>query len=201
MRWLELAPRDPPVDTEVFFTCANEGHARRLLRRRYADLACAKCKKFDEYAALARGLDEDVALTVSADIQSTLDFCVVVSARMRDAMDCIGTHGLGFIPNPQRGAFVVRPLAIAPTDPAVSKIDFRGRKPCPVCGRYSITAFAPSVAAMRLPTDPLVICSPSLRPEHRSVAQTMLLMSDVVAERLRALDLNGINWDVAENTY
>src|SRR5688572_26615996 len=117
MRWLELSGCDPTIETGVFFTCPNDGDAKRTLRRRYADLPCAKCGKFDEYAALSRGLDEVVALTLSTDIQSTFDFCVVVSSRMREAMDRIGIHGLDYIPNPPSGNFVVRPVAIAPTDP------------------------------------------------------------------------------------
>jgi hypothetical protein len=200
MRWLYLMSSDE-LDSEVFFT--EDADGRRVLRSLYQDLACTKCGKFDEISALNRGIDADLRINLEngSDFGATSDYVNVISRRFQSVLDELHVEGIRFVPCGDHGESIVVPMSVAATDIARCKMDFRGRRPCAVCARYSITCFSPSVSAMTLPSKSMTLCVPSQRPETKSVSMLLLIMSEELATELRGRRLAGINWDEADRTY
>lgn len=197
MKWHELGPLPQfQKDEEVFFGRSQEGVRR--LRHEYSELACRACGKFDEFQALDLGVSNLQKFRVRADIATTGDFCTIVSSRFAEVCRNAGIASLGFVPVNDR-FFAVRPNVIVPVDISRSEIDFRGRKPCMVCGRFAITCHSPSIESMRLPQDRLSIVAPALRPETKSVAMSYLVMTADVATILKDAELVGINWLLARD--
>lgn len=197
MIWHELGPLPRfQMDHDIFFERSPQGVRR--LRQENLELACPKCGKFDEFRALDRGISGLQEFRVCADIATSGDFCTVVSSRFAEACRSAGITSLRFVPVNDR-FFVVRPNVIVAVDVSRSGIDFRGRKPCMVCGRFSITCHSASIESMQLPRERLSIVAPALRPETKSVAMSYLLMTADVATILKNAELVGINWLLARD--
>ena len=179
------------VDTWVYFQI-HPVVQRMTLRDRYRGIACPKCGKFDEYAALGLGVDADVCVRTRRDFVRTAEESICVSIHFREVFEKERIQGIEFVPLSDGKFFVVRPTVIAPVDPATSGIKYIG-EPCPVCGRYRESIYPPRLASMTKPEDPMVVFSPSLRTERRC-QWAEIFMTEIVAEKLRKHNVRGIHW-------
>ena len=201
MRHFMLVLGGNPTQTHVYFRMSSPDGGLQL-RPRYAGLACRACGKFDEYAALDLGIDDDVKVSSRRDLTWTFDFCHVAGPRFREVYERAGCQGLAFIPLPKSRAplWVIRPMTVAATDPARTQMQLVG-EPCAACGRYGETCFSPALASMAIPTDPMVIFSPRLRTEKRNCAMTQLIVSEPVFTLLKEARLTGIDWTATRVSY
>ena len=196
MKWYPIIPAGTFVDAFVFL---EEDDQRRLqVRRRYADLACPnpRCRKFDEYAALDRGLEPGLTFRLRRDFGSSADDCLLAGPRFRDFVIGRGLAGLAFIADAAGSASAIRPTAIMRATTPTAGLDLRGA-PCPTCGRHRLSVGRPSISDMDL-SEAQDFFSTDVRPESRYARfATVYARGSLVAD-MRAAGLTGIDWGACE---
>jgi len=193
MNFTYLIPSGNPVETEVLFENDDDGRSR--IRKRYASLACAKCGKVDEYAALSLGVDPNVIVRTKKDYFGTFDHFDCVSQRLRAILEQANVSGVGFVELPKSRSYsILVPKFRVHVDLATSAMQFR-RKPCPICGRYQESTGYPPLRSMELPTERLVMFMPDFLPEKSDARMAVWIASEDVVKLLQDANITGIDWD------
>ena len=117
MRYYALSPADQPQDNMIFFRWQKtqdrfrpefaagpplwaSGGRSRVPREMYKDLCCQVCRKIDEFAALARGLDPGIKIKAKTDFVRCFDGPLCCSFRAADVIRGSGAWGVDIIPLP-----------------------------------------------------------------------------------------------------
>lgn len=165
----------------------------RALRNRYSPLTCSVCGKFDEYAALDRGVEDGVRIRGKRDVQLSDDFCVCVGPRFVEAWQDLQLSGLRFVEIPKSAYHVIRPERIVSLDIALSQMQLVGQ-PCGKCGRYEETCFQPSLKSGVLPTDRKVAFSTDVRTEKSYTRMSQIYLPEEVVAEFKRQKITGIDW-------
>lgn len=191
MKPLRLTPAGNPQLFYVFHTLVNE---KVTLRNRYADLACPRCKKFDEVEALRRGIEADIRVRSKRDVFANAEWMTCVSRRFLDIAAEEGISGFESAPIGQTGFSVLFPGVEAPVDVKLTSMRFIG-VPCEHCGRYRETVRWPEFRAVTLPSDPKVICFPKVDFESPQGRMLIAIAGAGAVEALQRRNVTGVDWD------
>ncbi len=85
-KWFTLSTHDVSLSQKFFVFFERTRDEGPVLRAEYRDLACPKCKKFNELAALERGINPEVKLRVQRDAVESEDGILVVSEKSKIAL-------------------------------------------------------------------------------------------------------------------
>ena len=155
MRCYWLVPKDNRRNNWILYDGGRKGIA---VREQYRDLCCSQCGKLDEGRAIARGLDEDLRLKTTFDINTTDDGFVYFKCDIWHQLVTLGVHGVSTIPIPgDREHLLVVPDPRLEIDVDVARSGTQFHRQCPQCGRFRETTFFPMLESIALPSDPLQI--------------------------------------------
>jgi hypothetical protein len=188
-----LEPADDRNDAWLFF--ADDAQGRLKIRPEYADLACRRCGKFDEDAAIARGLPVDFVIRSKRDYIATCDDHICVSPRFRDHALTANLSGLRFIPLPRGDRYLAICDRRMPTDE--SKAGFENHDLCVVCRRYRERLVGPALASMQLPETDAGFFVSEIANENIKVAYRPIFAGERVKQTLKAAKLTGIDFTEA----
>lgn len=105
-----------------------------VVKEAYCDLTCKRCRKVDEKAALARGLDESIVVKSKRPFVLSTDDFYLVDERAVHILEQLVPNLLDLTPIPQSAYFVASPklwLQPVENDPGFRFCDVR----CLECGR------------------------------------------------------------------
>jgi hypothetical protein len=189
MNIYQIFSDDSLDDCWLFFEDDPQG--RLQLRPLYADLACRRCGKFDEDAAIARGLPADFVIDSKSDYIATCDDQICVSIRFRDHVQAKGFTGLRFIPLSGGDYHLAICERRIPTDEARAR--FENHDLCVVCRRYRERVVGPAVASMTLPESDDVFFVSEIANENIKVAFRTIFASERVVQSLTKAKLTGFD--------
>ena len=192
MKHFWLLPKDQRRNNFVLFHEASNDRPVTL-RERYADLRCRACKKFDEFAALRRGVEADVKINARSDVVSCDYGLIAASRRFREFLTDHGIAGAEFIdvPSDEKYAILI-PETIVPLDEKLSGMEIL--RLCESCGRYRETCGFPDIASMPVPANVKTIFAPSQRLEHVHTADTTIITSQIVVAEMKSSKISGIDY-------
>jgi hypothetical protein len=180
MKYFWLSPKNQRHNNWLFYTESMETGIR--LREQYVPLQCAKCKKFDQIAAIDIGISPDVKIRSKSDYLISSDGLICVSVRFVS------------LPGDSRYSILL-PTSFVPTDPAKSHMEFH--RPCQRCGRFRETCLSPALASMSLPSGSNVFACPDLAIEGYRERRFWFLASEDVVSAFRAARLSGVEFEPA----
>lgn len=181
-----LVPRDSRSNLWLLHADSSTG---RQIRSRYADLRCPRCRKVDEDAALARGLEDNLLARTSLDFGRTLDGFVFVSDRFRTV---ILTHSAGcrFTEIPGKKFYwLLQPETQLSIDHARSGVEFRNR--CGVCSRFKETVGLPMRESLTAELQGPVFASPDIQFENVIGRLAWFIATPDITESLTHAGLKG----------
>jgi len=202
VKYFELSAKDALDSSWILFRQPPpEGLVE--VRARYADLACPECRKMDERAAVARGLEPDVRLQARGDWVTTDEGFTCCSARARQTLDEAGVAGLRYIPLPADARYLlVVPEEVVRVDLEAWKQCFEYGRPCPRCGRPSEMTGQPTLECFSPPDDALVAFGTDLLQECGWAGAMSIYVSEFVRDILERNRLTGTAhfWELATTT-
>ena len=179
---------EPNSGNLIVHSCIDDGPI--VLRKRYKRMACPRCGKVDEYAAIRRGIDEDVRLRSRKDITLTADGFICITPRVVEFFREHQFRGIDLLPLPNGKHFVVMPAAWARYDTTSGQI--QSRDPCQACGRYSEVWIMPSTRALTFPADMPDIVTLDFRFESKHYSDYLWIFGGHVYKLLRASHFSGV---------
>lgn len=200
MIFYELVLPDLPARIEawLFYERSTEAPRRPEVRTEYRDLVCRKCGRFDELAALDRGLSKGVKVPpIRRDAIPTNDGFVLVSTRAREVLLSVPGLTVRFFEIPSSNYFVIYPdrLFVAPPNARLytpieppqpgDAFQVRGR-PCRKCGRIRAMTFW--LHWFDVPEDVVLV---GAQIECRTPAWICWIASQAVVDAIKANRLTG----------
>ena len=194
MKYFWLSPKNQRHNNWLFYTESMETGIR--LREQYVPLQCAKCKKFDQIAAIDIGISPDVKIRSKSDYLISSDGLICVSEAAQKVLLEVCPTSVRFVPLPGDSRYsILLPTSFVPTDPAKSHMEFH--RPCQLCGRFRETCLFPALASMSLPSGSNVFACPDLALEGYRERRFWFLASEDVVSALRAAKLSGVEYRLA----
>lgn len=191
MKYFELTPNDQRYTNWLFYRDTD----RIRLRDLYTDLQCPVCRKLDETAALAQGIEADVRLMATDDYVISSDNFIVISARLLHLFASNGVSGFRTYPIPGDDRYVVAwPQLLVPTDKSRAGIEIQGPV-CPKCGRPRETCFTPILASLRVPEDPMALFASEIWVEKSRGKMTWFTAAEPLVDLLRAARITGVTYN------
>lgn len=197
-KWFTLSAHDVPLSRKFFVFFERTRDEGPILRAEYRDLACPKCRKFDELAALERGINPEVKLRVQRDAVESEDGILVVSEKSKTALESVPGLQALFFPLPgSPGYYALYPIHLfrappdaqryTPMEDARPEDAFQVRsRPCQECGRLSSVTFMDEYFAV-----PEGVVLAGAMVEWRHVVRTSWIGSESVANAIEARKLTG----------
>ena len=189
MKYYWLAPKDQRNYNWLFYEESNETGIK--LRSQYTHLLCWKCRKLDELAAVAIGLDRGVKIRSKSDYLMTDDGLICVSARGQQILAQSNIVGLTYGPVSDDGRYAIAlPTCQIPVD--MNSVGMEFHRQCPECGRFRETCFFPTLASLKLDSNPLAVEFPNIAFEGTRGRKFFYLVSKDVVDLLRAAKFSGV---------
>ncbi len=163
------------------------------LRERYASYACKKCKKVDEEAAIADGIDREVTIQSKSDFLTTDDGFICVSQRLKELLEDQSVQGVRYLSLPADDRYMVA-MPSSCLDTNLEKVGMECHRPCPVCGRYRETCFFPSLQSIAVPEEPNDLYCPSVFIENTGGRQFLFFTSEDTVRILRSGKISGLEY-------
>jgi hypothetical protein len=183
MKLYWIGPYEQKYNNGFFYNLADDGPRRPWPL--YQDLACPKCMKMPEDAAIARGVDPSFKVRLSGDIACTHDGVYLFSLRAQEFFQAQEFVGIEFvsIPNERRYVFAF-PKVFANLQRPDEML--RHDRRCPSCQRWRWVGFGPE----RMSFDPLpdakTVFQPSTWLESGFARTTTLICGEEVKSILVA---------------
>lgn len=163
------------------------------VRPLYADMACPRCRKLDERAAIRRGIEPQVRIKASKDFTITDDNFNCLSRRAQDVLETAGVKGLGCIKMPGDKKYsIIMPECVVKVDRECWSKCFEYGKPCEECGRPSEMTGLPSLECFTPPEDPWMVFTTDLVQDSGYAASQAVYVSEVVRDVIKRLKLSGL---------
>jgi hypothetical protein len=200
---LGMGPRVLPGPSELFFFGMPEGISKKSRKNRgrpvhamYRDLACKRCGKLDELAALRRGVDPSVQVPDGPDMWVSSEWLRVVSVPFLECLLSVPGVDLEVFRIPSTDRFrIIYPRKLFLPDgplPLSSPITRQTtpfqmtRGPCKVCGRVSEI----SIREELYPISPDTVLA-GMKGEYRCCSTLAIIVSGAVVEALRKGNFSG----------
>lgn len=212
MKYFMIIAKDQPHDNMIFFRWQETddnfkpeftagpplwatGGGSRVPREIYKDLCCPVCRKIDEFAALARGLDSEIKIKAKTDFVRCFDGSLCCSALAADVIRGGGAWGVDIIPLPgDPHYFLLWPNPQVKTD--LEKCQIHMGHPCAKCGRVEFTTGLMSTLAMELPDKHPCLIGSDIWMEHLVGRTTFLIADEPMRTIIKAARLTGIaQWE------
>lgn len=103
-----------------------------LVRPRFGDCVCLKCKSIDHDKAFAKGFDEDIKVRAKGDLMGTSEGFTCISEKARNVIESAGFTGLSTKEIPKTGWWVVNVANRVRADQSAYTIS---KQVCDLCGR------------------------------------------------------------------
>jgi hypothetical protein len=200
---LGMGPRAFPGMSELFFFGMPEGISKKSRKNRgrpvhamYRDMACKRCGKIDELAALRRGVDPSVQVPDGPDMWVSSEWLTVVSVPFLECLLSVPGVDLEVFRIPSTDHFrIIYPRKLFLPDgplPLVSPIaphtaPFKmTRGPCKVCGRPGGIAIREELYP--IPPDTVLA---GMKGEFSYCSTLAIIVSGAVVEALRKGNFSG----------
>lgn len=186
MRWVFCDENERFANWILF-----ENTKARKLRDRYKQFQCPRCKKVDELAALASGIDEDVVIKFKTDFTRSYDGLICISQRIAELFSAEGVKGASRIPIPNGDAFILFPRKLT-TVKDIANSGMKATKPCTVCGRPRERKSWPAKRSLTFPARGFDIAALDPCLESYYGRQDLFVMSEVLASVLTKAKATGM---------
>ncbi len=171
-----VTPHDTVNQVSILRRIDDSG--RLVVKDEYSDLVCKTCRKVDEKAALARGVQNAIAITSKRSFIISTDFFYLVNQRIQQLLRSI-TDLIDFVPVPATNFLIASPrIRVEPVeiDPGFR---FGGAR-CVECHRPREVVWGK--VAPKLCDVPQVL---SVNLEGQLGARAVWLVSDEIANELK----------------
>lgn len=155
----------------------------------YKDIACPKCLKVDEDAAIGRGI-VPFEFRTSFDYVASSDGFLCVSTRVKQAIEQSHFVGLEFHKVTTKGGVVIY-LAVCNIFVSANEAEFRFEDRCSSCGRWGWTGKLPSQSAVSLPGRPTEIFQLDVPIESGFGRNSLPFASDLFVRFMRNENFTG----------
>jgi hypothetical protein len=171
----------PDSATAPFLLRYLNDQGKLTLREEYQDLACARCRKVDEAAALTRGISTEVVVRAKRPSLFSQDDFYLVDDRAKKVLAEILTEDLDFIQVPSGRFWVASPrkgIQPHPSDPGFQFVSGR----CTLCQRPREVVWG-----KELPTLPGPCNFAAVNLESVMGARWIWLVSQAIADSLKGV--------------